>query len=126
MFEGKDMEVQGMNKRVVIDTHENYVIARCGDKEGVARCHPDDTFDFYTGAKIALERLEEADRPYGWLKLGGRYYTPQVTEEDLCCWYIYNADSWDEMHIKRGVVYQTKEDAIECAKKMLAVVKQGD
>lgn len=61
MFEDKDMEVQGMNKRVVINVEGNKVVARCGDKEGVARCHQDDTFDFFVGAKLALERLEEAE-----------------------------------------------------------------
>ncbi len=34
------------------------VIAQKGDKEGVARCHPDDKFDLMTGAKLALERLD--------------------------------------------------------------------
>ena len=127
-----DVEVQGMDKHVVIYVDGNKVIARCGDKEGVARydkkgvarCHQDDDFDFYTGAKIALERLEDAEKPYAWLKKGVTYYTPRVTSKDLCDWHIYNSDSWDEMYIKRGIVFQTKEEAIACARKMLEVVKK--
>jgi hypothetical protein len=124
MVENVDMEVQGMNKRVVIDTHENYVIARCGDKEGIARCHLDDNFDFYTGAKIALERLEKADKPYSWLESGTRYYTPDITARSLYIEHAYATDIWDKRYMERGIVFQTPEEAIACAKKMLEVVKQ--
>lgn len=34
------------------------------------------------------------------------------------------ADVWDKRYMKRGIVFQTKEEAIECTKRMLAVVKQ--
>lgn len=125
MFEDVGMEVQKMNKRVVIDTHENCVIAHCGDKKGVARCHPDDDFDFFVGAKLALDRLEEAEKPYAWLKKGVRYYSTSVTTEGLYVWHIYDADRLDKIYMKRGIVFKTKEEAIECAKRMLAVVKQG-
>jgi hypothetical protein len=124
MFKDKDMEVQGMNKRVVIDTHENYVIARCGDKEGIARCHPDDDFDFYTGAKIALERLEEAEKPYGWLKRGMRYYIAKPTYSDYYDSREYHNNVDDDRYKQRKLVFQTKEEAIACARKMLAAVKQ--
>lgn len=33
--------------------------ARCGDLVASSRCHDDDKFDMWTGAKIALERLEK-------------------------------------------------------------------
>jgi hypothetical protein len=121
MFEEVNEE---MNKHVTIDVGGNKVIARCNGKTGVARCHPDDDFDFYTGAKIALERLEDAEKPYAWLKKRVTYYTPRVTSKDLCDWHIYNSDSWDEIYIKRGIVFKTPEEAIACAKKMLAAVKQ--
>lgn len=126
MFEDVDTEVQGMNKRVVIYDDENEVIAYCGDKVGVARCHPDDKFDFYTGAKLALERLEEAENPYAWLKERVEYYIPDVTDNDLYEIYSYEGDGWDRMYMERGIVFKTKEEAIECAKKMLAAVKQED
>lgn len=129
MFE----EVQEMNKHVVIYVDGNKVVARCGDKEGVARCddkkgiarcHPDDTFDFYTGAKIALERLEEADKPYGWLKEGMIYYIPEMRYERLYNDCRYEADCMDKMYMDRGIVFKTKEEAIACARKMLEVVKR--
>lgn len=125
MFEdGVDMETQNNNKRVVIDVVENEVIAQCDDKKGVARCHPDDAFDFYIGAKLALERLERAEKTYAWLKPGVRYYFPEPTISDLYTSVTYTADEWDKRVMERGIVFQTKEEAIECAKKMLAVVKQ--
>lgn len=122
MFE----EVRNMNKHVVIYVDGNKVVARCGDKEGVARCHPDDDFDFYIGAKLALERLEEADTPFGWLKEGVRYYIPKVAFADLNDTYVYSADDFDKRNMERGIVFKTPEEAIECAKKMLEVVKQED
>lgn len=124
MFEDDDTEVPKMNKCVVIDVDGNKVVARCGDKEGVARCHPDDDFDFYIGAKIALERLEDAEKPYGWLKEGMRYYVPEILYRKLYDNYVYGADDGDKLYIERGVVFRTKEEAIACAKKILAAVKQ--
>lgn len=39
---------------------------RTGEK-GVSRCAPEDAYDLYTGAKLALERLEKKqNRPYSW------------------------------------------------------------
>lgn len=124
MFENVDTEVQEMHKHVVIDVDGNKVVASCGDKKGVARCHPDDDFDFYVGAKLALERLEEAEKPYAWLKMGMKYYTSDVTASDLYGPQTYSADKWDNRYMKRGIVFRTKEEAIACAKKMLAAVKQ--
>ena len=49
MFEGK------VKDNINISTNGNQVIAINEEtgKKGVARCHPDDDFDFYTGAKNA-------------------------------------------------------------------------
>lgn len=116
-----------MNKHVVIYVDGNKVVARCGDKEGVARCHPDDDFDFYTGAKLALERLEEAEKPYGWLKEGVTYYAPTVTaynDDSSYSLYTYDNDLLDKRNMEHGIVFKTKEEAIACAKMMLAAVKQ--
>lgn len=124
MFEDVDTEVQKMDEHAIIYVDGNKVVAYCGDKEGVARCHPDDDFDFYVGAKLALERLEEAEKPYGWLKRGVVYYIPSVTPATLYESHKYDTDRWDERFMKRGIVFRTKEEAIACAKKMLAAVKQ--
>ena len=124
MFENVDVKAQGMDKRVVIGVDGNKVAARCGNKKGVARCHPDDTFDFYIGAKIALARLEESEKPYIWLKEGTRYYVPEILYEKLYDEYVYKADNADKLYIKRGIAFKTKEEAIAYAKKMLAIVKK--
>ena len=41
---------------IVIKRDGLTVTAYCGDKKGVAHCNPDDEFDLYTGAKLALNR----------------------------------------------------------------------
>lgn len=46
------------NKITLLTDGVKVVKARCGWITATARCHDDDTFDFFTGAKIALERLE--------------------------------------------------------------------
>lgn len=57
---------------------DNKVIAERDSKKGVARCNPTDTFDFLTGAKLAIERLEAADN----------YGKPFVPKFNECYWYI--------------------------------------
>ena len=121
-----DEMFEDTSRQVVINVDGNKVIARRGDKYGVARCHPDDDFDFYTGAKLALDRLEEEEKPYAWLKKGVIYYSPSVNAEEPYIRHIYDADRLDKIYMKRGIAFKTKEEAIECAKKMLAVIKQGD
>lgn len=46
------------NRITLVTDGVKVVNARCGWITATARCHDDDTFDFFTGAKIALERLE--------------------------------------------------------------------
>ena len=118
-----DEMFEDTGRQVVINVDGNKVIARRGNKKGVARCHPDDEFNFYTGAKIALARLEEAETPFGWLKEGVRYYVPQLTFTDLCDEYWYGANNLDKRNLERGIIFQTKKEAIACAKKMLAAIK---
>ena len=69
---------------------------------------------------------------------GARYYVPQLTFTDLCDEYWYGANNLDKRNLERGIIsseemtptslggsssIQTKKEAIECAKKMLAVIK---
>ena len=112
------------DRQVVINVDGNKVIARRGAKYGVARCHPEDDFDFFVGAKLALDRLEEEEKPYAWLKKGVIYYSPSVNAEEPYIRHIYDADRLDKIYMKRGIAFKTKEEAIECAKRMLGVVKQ--
>jgi hypothetical protein len=110
--------------RIIVNGNQVIAIHMETGKKGAARCSPYDDFDFYTGAKIALERLEEAEKPYGWLKKGTKYYVPDTIDKGLFQIYVYDASDWAKRAMERGIVFQTKEEAIACAKKMLAAVKQ--
>lgn len=57
---------------------DNKIIAERDGKKGVARCNPTDTFDFFTGAKLALERLGASEN----------YGKPFVPKFHECYWYI--------------------------------------
>ena len=43
--------------KIIISQYGNKVVAKLDRKVGVARCNPDDEFDFYIGSKLALDRL---------------------------------------------------------------------
>ena len=51
------IEYKGIVNVIVIKKMGDKVIACSGKKKGVAKCSPEDEFDFYTGAKLALDRL---------------------------------------------------------------------
>lgn len=101
----------------------NKVIAKMGNKVGIAKCSPEDEFDIFTGARLALDRLEKECNPYSWLKRDTVYYYPCVDIDELYNYFHYDNDSIDKRLISRGLIFKTKEEAIECAKKMLEVVK---
>lgn len=111
--------VEGIN--ILVDG--NKVIAKKDNKVGIARCSPEDEFDIFVGAKLALERLEEKCEPYNWLKKDVKYYFPRVDSDRLYDYYTYDGDDIDRRLTSRDMVFKTKEEAIECAKKMLEVVK---
>lgn len=109
--------------KIEIIVDGNKTIAKKDGKVGIAKCSPEDKFDIFTGAKLAIDRLEKKCTPYGWLKEGVTYCYPCVGSDDLYDYYTYNNDEVDRKYISRGLVFKTKEEAIECAKKMLEVVK---
>ena len=49
--------VEKKEETIVIKSDGKTVTAYCGKDKGVAVCSPDDEFDLYTGAKLALDRL---------------------------------------------------------------------
>ena len=55
----KKEEVEKVSNTIVIYMKGNQVIAldKATGKNAVAKCHPDDEFDFNIGAKLAFERL---------------------------------------------------------------------
>ncbi len=110
-------------ERIEIISDGKNVRAICGQKVAVAKCAPEDKFDFFVGAKLALERLEEKCKPYSWLKRDVMYYTPSLVKRDLFDFYYYDNDEADKRLINRGMVFKTEKEAIEAAKKMLEVLK---
>ncbi len=116
-------EVDEMNINIESDGH--IVTAQMGDKYGVAKCSPEDEFDIFVGAKLALERLEEKCQPYAWLKKGMVYYIPDTEREGLFSRREYVECSCDKRMMKRGLAFKTAEEAIAAAKKMLEVLKEG-
>lgn len=112
--------------RINIETDGTIVTAQLGYKIGVAKCAPEDEFDIFTGAKLALERLEKQCKPYGWLKEATCYFYPDLSSIELYGFNTYNDCPFVKRQIKRGLIFQTKEEAIEAAKKMLAVLKESD
>ena len=57
---------------IVIRRDGNKVIATHGNEKGVAKCSPEDDFDMYTGAKIALDRVFSEDFHVGDVVIGNR------------------------------------------------------
>jgi hypothetical protein len=113
------LEEDGIN--IIVDG--NKVIAKRDGKAGIAKCSPEDEFDIFTGARLALERLEKECNPYSWLKDGMSYYRPDINTNTMYTYVTYYNDAIDKRFMSHGLVFKTREEAIECAKKMLEVVK---
>ena len=62
-FEDIIFEEKPTKDKIIITHTDTTVTATLGDKKAVARCHPEDKFDLYTGAKIALDRLFDKEQP---------------------------------------------------------------
>ena len=66
----KEVFVAYRNGQEVVGLHKinNEIV-----KKTVAKCHPDDTFDFMVGAKLAMERMkEENQKPDHGLRIGDK------------------------------------------------------
>lgn len=61
-FDEKHLEP--VNECIVIYRNGSETIAldKCTGKKAVAKCSPDDTYDFYTGAQLAFERLTGTEK----------------------------------------------------------------
>ena len=60
-----DEMFEPINHTIVIYRKDNQVIAldKATGKTGIAYCNPEDTFDFFTGADLAYERLRGREKP---------------------------------------------------------------
>lgn len=63
--------------KVIIYTKGNQVIAKNAitKKEAIAKCHPDDEFDFSIGARLAFDRLMDEGEP---IKEKPEYYNGKI------------------------------------------------
>ena len=50
------------------------------------------------------------------------YYVPAFEVEDLYTEYVWRDDNTDRVCYERNVVFKTSEEAVEVAKKMLAML----
>ena len=112
--------------KIEIIVDGNKTIAKKGDKTSIAKCSPEDEFDIFVGAKLALKRLEEKCKPYRWLKCGVGYYRPDINLDTMYTYATYYNDDTDKRLMSRGLAFKTKEEAVVAAKKMLAVLKEDE
>lgn len=107
-----------MMEPIKICKHGNKVLAVMGTHIGIAKCNPSDRFDLYTGAKLAVERLEEQ---IDWLKPGDKCFLVDITKTNLYCNVTYSdlLKPWK----KRNLLFKTKEEALEHANKLLEVLR---
>ena len=61
---------------------------------------------------------------YDWLRVDGFYYSPSFGEDNLFYKYVYAEDNVDKNLMSRGLVFQTEEEAIAAAKKMLEALQE--
>lgn len=55
---------------------------------------------------------------------GQVYYYPIVDEDSLCCDCEWHGEDTDYHRLDNGLVFETKEEAIELAKKMLETARE--
>lgn len=58
-------------------------------------------------------------------KMRERYYYPIPSDKDLWESCLWVGDNYDNNRFSRGLVCKTEEEAVELARQMLAVVKEG-
>lgn len=81
--------------------------------------------DGYVATNMSDEELEQSRAEYNkpWPALYDTYFVPDIIDERRYFQYQWLGDELDMRCKKRGLVFRTKEEAIEVAKKMLEVVK---
>ena len=57
-------------------------------------------------------------------KMEEKYYVPNIFDWDFYKYNFWFDDKYDKNFYKRGLVFKTKEEAIEMSKKMLAITKE--
>ena len=65
------------------------------------------------------------NKPKKPLAMGTEYFIPNLTYPSLYVPVTWSDKDFDTQNLKNGLICKTKEEAIELAKKMLAVTKEG-
>lgn len=81
-------------RKIIIYTKGNQVIANdtTTKKEAIAKCHPDDEFDFSIGAKLAIDRLMGVEEP---IKEEPKYYNGKVVCVESATWETTKGKIYD-------------------------------
>lgn len=81
--------------------------------------------DGHVATNMSDEELEQSRTEYNnpWPTMYDSYYVPDILEEKQYCLYQWLGDELDTRCKERGLVFRTKKEAIEVAKKMLEMVK---
>lgn len=64
------------------------------------------------------------NKPKKSLAMGTEYFIPNLTYPSLYSSVTWSAKDFDFQNLKNGLICKTKEEAIDMAKKMLAVIKE--
>ena len=104
---------------IEISEKNGFIIARKGDSSGRVLA----TDDVFKNVATALNKLEETKFP--WLHVGVTYYVPNIRKDEPYTAIKYKNTRVDASNKKCGCCFKTKEEAIESAKRMLEVLKDG-
>lgn len=92
-----DEMFESINHTIVIYAKNNQVIAldKATGKTGIAYCSPEDTFDFFTGADLAYERLRGREKP-------SKPKAPEYYNGEIVCVEALGAS------LTKGKIYKVK------------------
>ncbi len=93
------------------------IIAIRGDKKGIAKCSPKDTWDEVEGIRLAVERLKEAEGEKWFPEDGGEYFYSNPLTGVVHCDSNYYPDKHilDSINKALGNIFKTEKEAEENA-----------
>lgn len=112
----KDIRHVSDNFRTITITIDgNKTIAEDSDgKQGMARCHPDDTFDLQTGVALALDRMEN-----GWKPVQGERVFTVCADGAVAS----TTSTLESSMAEYGNYFRTEEAAKKAAEKIKKLLK---
>lgn len=127
-------EIESINETIVIYRKENQVIAldKVSGSKAIAKCHPDDEFDFYIGAKLAFKRLMGVTYGISVKEMREELYKYCIEFQKAC---RYCALGGRKCRCGRGVHFKTKypdgtykmsDEEIRAAYKTILVDKEKE